>query len=212
MPSAAVAQHSSLSAVDALINEFVQAGALDGEAQPHHNPGYHQLAVQVLHNLQHQHDWTGLNLHTHSPVSGNLGLTDAPLPVRADSAHSQSLPRPMISGLPPRRIYIHPDEQIAHIKSGAKEQDLPREREWVLPTRIREKWSLKKFAEVFDGITVWPPLPEQEDNGPHASADIFVDGQNKWRTLKRVLLATVDDDSTVVYYIVHDGVVKPRQN
>ena len=30
--------------------------------------------------------------------------------------------------------------------------------------------------------------------------------------VKRMLLATVDDDSTVVYYVVHDGIVKPRQN
>lgn len=37
---------------------------------------------------------------------------------------------------------------------------------------------------------------------------------NEWRekSPKRVLLATLDDDSTVVYYIVHDGIVKPRQN
>jgi len=26
------------------------------------------------------------------------------------------------------------------------------------------------------------------------------------------LLATLTDDSTVVYYIMHDGIVKPRQN
>ena len=37
---------------------------------------------------------------------------------------------------------------------------------------------------------------------------------SKWsgKEIKRVLLAAVDDDSTVVYYIVHDGLVKPRQN
>jgi len=29
---------------------------------------------------------------------------------------------------------------------------------------------------------------------------------------KRLLLAVVSDDSTVVYYFVHDGIVKPRQN
>jgi len=29
---------------------------------------------------------------------------------------------------------------------------------------------------------------------------------------KRLLLATLQDDSTVVYYIIHDGIVKPRQN
>ena len=38
------------------------------------------------------------------------------------------------------------------------------------------------------------------------------DHRNPWRTTKRILLATVDDDSTVVYYIIHDGIVKPRQN
>jgi len=27
-----------------------------------------------------------------------------------------------------------------------------------------------------------------------------------------VLLATLHDDSTVVYYVMHDGIVKPRQN
>jgi tRNA-splicing endonuclease subunit Sen15 len=51
---------------------------------------------------------------------------------------------------------------------------------------------------------------------------LFVDGDeteqveddedNEWRKTKRILLATLDDDSTVVYYIVHDGIVKPRQN
>jgi tRNA-splicing endonuclease subunit Sen15 len=35
---------------------------------------------------------------------------------------------------------------------------------------------------------------------------------NPWRTTKRVVLAIADADSTVVYYILHDGVVKPRQN
>ncbi len=37
----------------------------------------------------------------------------------------------------------------------------------------------------------------------------------QWRTSKRgkrVLLATIQDDSTIVYYFIHDGIVKPRQN
>ena len=29
---------------------------------------------------------------------------------------------------------------------------------------------------------------------------------------KRILLAVLHEDSTVVYYIMHDGIVKPRQN
>lgn len=80
------------------------------------------------------------------------------------------------------------------------------EREWVLPSHLQEKWSLKRFAEVFDMLDVVPPgHGEEEDDGVGW----------KWRgknRQKRLLLATLHDDSTVVYYIMHDGIVKPRQN
>ena len=86
-----------------------------------------------------------------------------------------------------------------------KVEQLP-EREWVLPSHLQEKWSLKGFAEVFDMLDVVPPGDEDEED----------DGVGwEWRgknRKKRLLLATLHDDSTVVYYIMHDGIVKPRQN
>ena len=91
--------------------------------------------------------------------------------------------------------------------------ELRSEREWVLPSHLREKWSLKRFGEVFDDISMVPAagcgkllFEENEDEDEEAGEE------NQWRTTKRLLLATLDDDSTVVYYIVHDGIVKPRQN
>lgn len=119
------------------------------------------------------------------------------------------LPRPMISGVAPRHVYIHPDEQVEMLKQGIEDKDVPVEREWVLPTHVREKWSLRKFAEVFDAIGEVPPTKHEteERNGGEDRAS--------WRRLsrqKRVLMAVVNDDSTIVYYIVHDGIVKPRQN
>ncbi|TRX94442.1 hypothetical protein FHL15_004597 [Xylaria flabelliformis] len=136
-----------------------------------------RLADTVLDNLKYQHDWTELQLLTHSPTK------------------SETLIRPMISGLPPRRLYVHPDDQIAMVKSSAvpngKIFDTP-ETEWVLPTHISEKWTLKSFAAVFDSLPVQPsPHPERP---------------------KRIVLATIHDDSTIVYYLLHDGIVKPRQN
>lgn len=96
------------------------------------------------------------------------------------------------------------------------------EREWVLPTRLREKWSLRRFAEVFDGIEEEPqeagPGTKMIDGESADEADVEGNGggsrvkTGKRRGGKRVLLAIVGDDSTVVYYIVHDGIVKPRQN
>lgn len=85
------------------------------------------------------------------------------------------------------------------------------------------------FAEVFDGLDEREGVVFDEDEGKGGRE---VEGEGKeggegkvggreeekekekpsWDTTKRVLLATVEEDSTVVYYVVHDGIVKPRQN
>lgn len=111
--------------------------------------------------------------------------------------------------MPPKRIYVHPDQQVEELKAGVKDDEVEVEREWVLPTHLQEKWSLRRFAEVFDGVGEEPPVDDegQDDRGP-----IRDEMKEKRRGGKRVLLATLGDDSTVVYYIVHDGIVKPRQN
>jgi tRNA-splicing endonuclease subunit Sen15, fungi type len=180
---------------------------------------FHHLALQILHNLQYQHRWTQLRIHTTSPLTG------------------KPLPRPLISGLPPNRLYVHPDEQVELLQAQAerkkklkqketagsessaspngerlaeKDKFTEPEFEWVLPTHLREKWSLKRFAVVFDGISLVPPDGDGEDGKlPNWKVGL---SPNKWRTIKRVLLATLSDDSTVVYYICHEGLVKPRQN
>ena len=155
-----------------------------------------QLASAIVYNLQHQHEWAQLSIHTHSPLTG--------LP----------FPRPLVSGLPPKKIYTHPDEQAEILRTERKISNhiiQHPEREWVLPTRLEEKWSLHKFADIFDAIPVIPP--EDEIGQRREFEPIQVEQQWKGRQRqKRVLLATLHDDSTVVYYIIHDGIVKPRQN
>lgn len=151
------------------------------------------LATTVLHNLQYQHDWTSLTIHTRSSI------TNLPLP------------RPIISGLPPKRAYIHPDEQAEIIKTeheAGKSIEQHAEQEWVLPTHLGEKWTLSGFAAVFDALDVVPPTDEDSQE-EESSVGRKWQGKNRQ---KRLLLATLHDDSTVVYYIMHDGIVKPRQN
>ena len=99
---------------------------------------------------------------------------------------------------------MHPDQQVEELKAGVKDDEVEVEREWVLPTHLQEKWSLRRFAEVFDGLGEEPP---GSDGGQR-----WEEVKGKRRGRQRVLLATLGDDSTVVYYIVHDGMVKPRQN
>ncbi|KAL1591111.1 hypothetical protein WHR41_00323 [Cladosporium halotolerans] len=170
-------------------------------APPQHPAHLYHLALQIAHNLRHQHNWSDVRVYTHSPTSKAV------------------LPRPLVSGLPPQRLYVHPDEQIALLqrqkdagKTGMPE--LRSEREWVLPSHLREKWSLKRFGEVFDQIALVPGAGRGEllFGGGDGEDTAEAQEDNEWRTTKRLLLATLDDDSTVVYYIVHDGIVKPRQN
>lgn len=149
------------------------------------------LTLAVLENLENQQDWTSLKVH-----------------------RDASKPRPLISGLPPRRIYVHPDEQIEILKAEkAQGQSIPQppELEWVMPIHLAEKSSLSAFAAVFDSIEAIPPGTATEG----AASDDTAVQWRQWRGPKRgkrILLATVHDDSTVVYYLMHDGIVKPRQN
>ncbi len=99
------------------------------------------------------------------------------------------------------------------LKNRIPESSIAVEREWVLPTHLREKWSLRAFADVFDSIPLVPPGEGEEDGGKgKGKGEKGEEGVGNRRGGKRVLLATVSDDSTVVYYVVHEGVVKPRQN
>ncbi|KAK4157115.1 tRNA-splicing endonuclease subunit Sen15 [Chaetomidium leptoderma] len=150
------------------------------------------LTKVVLNNLEYQHDWTSVQEHTQA-----------------------TLPRPLIYGLPPKRLYVHPDEQIDIIKAEKEcGESIPQEPEveWVLPLHLSEKWSPAQFAAVFDAIEAVPPGENQEVS---SEAD---DAGTQWKLWrgpkrgKRVLLATVQDDSTVTYYWIFDGLVKPRQN
>ncbi|KAL1839023.1 hypothetical protein VTJ49DRAFT_1923 [Mycothermus thermophilus] len=153
------------------------------------------LAKVVSHNLAYQHDWKWVERLSSSP-------------------QASPLKRPLLYGLPPKRLYVHPDEQIDLIKAEkARGKPIPQEPEveWVLPLQLSEKWSPAQFADVFDAIDAIPP-------GRGGEAPEGLDPDAPWmlwrgpKRGKRILMATVQDDSTVTYYWIFDGVVKPRQN
>jgi tRNA-splicing endonuclease subunit Sen15 len=175
------------------------------------------LARQVAHNLEHQQRWTAITIHTASPLTG------------------EPLPRPLVSGMPPRRVYVHPDEQIEMLRRAKQEREkrtqngcesaasadstpsgstqamwepMP-QREWVLPADLREEWTLRRLAAVFAGIGPMPPRPDANGEDAEPADD---EDEAKWRTTKRLLLAAIQSDSTIVYYVIHDSVVKPRMN
>ncbi|CAK7245671.1 MAG: hypothetical protein STHCBS139747_007256 [Sporothrix thermara] len=161
------------------------------------------LAAIVYNNLVNQQDWTQMRIH-----DGD------------DTAH----PRTLLTGLPPRRLYIHPDEQIEVLRAERALGDgqriaQPPEREWIMPVHLAETPTVGQLAAVFDSITAVPPPGEsivsgsaRNDNSTDASTDERWKAWRGPRRGKRLLLAVVQDDSSVTYYFMHDGIVKPRQN
>ncbi|OXV10119.1 hypothetical protein Egran_02119 [Elaphomyces granulatus] len=186
------------------------------------NTGSHPisaLTTQILHDLRYQHLWTSLQIHTPSKDSPSTG-----------EQQQQHYSTPLISGIPPHRIYTHPDEQLYMLESGLRDEDILPERVFVLPTAQDQSWSLQKMAAVFDY------LPDTEERPSLSGGDDEVNGSTKavaahlaeyykqtdkaratkeWGG-KRILLAMANrgmgGDGTIVYYIIQEGIVKPRQN
>ncbi|PYH43259.1 uncharacterized protein BP01DRAFT_106534 [Aspergillus saccharolyticus JOP 1030-1] len=231
------------SALTTLISSFTRETSPSSNPSPTHKPTQHQtlsanpqttaLTLQVLHNLQHQQLWTSLQIHE---------LHSGPSAAAADTT-DQTQKTHLISGIPPHRLYTHPDEQFYLLERGLREEDLELERMFVLPTVQGQTWSLRRLAGVFDA------LPEGQDTeglegeeGEERAGNVGMENENsnsgsgsskadnlkeyyeyrkqarmtkEWGG-KRMLLAMVDrqmgGDSTVVYYVVQDGAVKPRQN
>lgn len=123
------------------------------------------------------------------------------------------------------------------LENGIKEEDVMTEKEWVLPAAQGQTWSLRRLAGAFDALPKrWEDgddhvngadandASEREaddekdvDDGKQKKMEEFraLKREGKWGG-KRLLLAMVNKgmggDGTVVYYVVLEGSVKPRQN
>ena len=186
--------------------------------------------LQILHNLQHQHLWTSLQTHEiELPASSQ----DTPSSSASPSASSPTTTTQyLISGLPPHHVYIHPDEQLYMLQRGLRETDIELERLFVLPAVQGQSWSLARLAAVFDTLPGGEGRPaaaataggtdiEGSEGDKAAKLAEYYEYREKASLTKewggkRILLAMLDrmmgGDGTVVYYIVQEGAVKPRQN
>ncbi|KAK9448338.1 tRNA-splicing endonuclease subunit Sen15 [Limtongia smithiae] len=79
-----------------------------------------------------------------------------------------------------------PDKLYA---TDSTEEDGVQPMEWVLPVRTESTWSLRKWVAVFESLEAYQQSP-----------------------VKRILMGLYTEDSTVVYYFVHNSLIKPRRN
>ena len=158
---------------------------------------------EILHNLRYQHNWTSLSiLKPPPPIEAIPSLTLTSL--------SPSLPRKpttttpiLLSGKPPKPIYIHPTYQSHLLLQSIEVSTLQPEIEYVFPLALGQSFTLRLLQSAFDSIPTREPI-ERENGFKHQDA-------------KRILLAMrgrqgVGGDGTVNYYVVQEGEVKPRQN
>lgn len=177
------------------------------------------LTAQVLHDLQHQHLWTSLQVHTTA-----ADFAQTPQSLSAGKEGDKKLPTPIISGIPPQRIYTHPDEQLYMLDLGLRDADLPPERVFVFPATQGQKWSLRRLSAVFEALPT--PVFNETVEGvvdPDKARRLAKYFERRRQAAqkaewggKRILMAMVDrqfgGDGTIVYYVVQEGIVKPRQN
>lgn len=125
------------------------------------------------------------------------------------------------------------------VERGLREDDVELDRMFVVPTVQGQSWSLEKMTAVFDALP--NPFDDEVEEEAKAeaeeqSSDAVADGTDadkaaklaeyyEYRTKarrtgewgsKRLLLAMIDKgmggEGTVVYYVIQEGTVKPRQN
>ncbi|KPI42134.1 uncharacterized protein AB675_5391 [Cyphellophora attinorum] len=158
------------------------------------------LPTEILHNLQYQHTWKDLRLHQ---ITADAALIDIPNDTPAKSHDTIPV---IISGQPPRHVYIHPDLQSVLIQhSLSAGTAIPPQREYVIPLSIAQKdVGVETLAGVFDALPTREPIA-------------FGKSYDTWQDPKRVLLAMkapdgLGGDGTVAYYVCQEGEQKPRQN
>lgn len=166
------------------------------------------LPLEILHNLRYQHNWTDLSI-LKAPTTPKSDVPSLSLSSRSPSrpqppAPPTPTPTPtLLSGVPPKPIYIHPTHQTHLLLQKIPLETLEAQTEYVFPLTLGQSFTLRLLQAAFDCIP----------------ARMAIEGENGFRhqDAKRILLAMrgqqgMGGDGTVNYYIVQEGEVKPRQN
>lgn len=202
---------------------------------PQHTNTPLALPLEILHNLRHQHSWADLTLHyiipTPSRPSPTLHSLSFPLWTLPPALDNHETPI-LISGQPPRPVYIHPDQQNAALKASVNATNTATTttstptpstaqapaptpavpREWVLPLSLDVHPSVSYLSAVFDALPA--PVPASAPAAPAvppAAAPAVGDPSHSVDG-KRMLLGIKGPDGTIAYYVCLEGEVKPRQN
>ncbi|ODV96196.1 hypothetical protein PACTADRAFT_49586 [Pachysolen tannophilus NRRL Y-2460] len=93
----------------------------------------------------------------------------------------------LLNGKPLEKL--QPSESISNDKTRSEQEQQGNDREWIFPIGMDEKLTMSQTDFVFDCIRL------VENERP-----------------KRIIAGMVNNDGTIVYYFIHDGIVRPRKS
>lgn len=173
------------------------------------------IASTVLHNLTYHHLWTNLTLEPINLPNNRTCTLCTGIPpeqlhpddgvVVADGSESaKSKPSTEITESASSTESAAPTTENIESTESTEITKSPNsialvQREWVIPVETHKKWSIKEWAEIFQGID------ERLKSSPTLAGTFS--GQ-----VNRLVMACLTNDGTIVYYFVNRGVTKPKKN
>ncbi|EEQ42781.1 conserved hypothetical protein [Candida albicans WO-1] len=150
---------------------------------------------QVRLNLIHYNYWNNVTIHSHEDLEFLSGCPPEPL-IPSDNVTATTILK-SLNNPNKSEIQTKDNDGVDNIDELSKtETDL--DLEWIIPRRLiynssqtqdQSKLSVKEINQWFKIIkTTIGYRP------------------------KRIIIAIINDDGTIVYYFIHDGITKPRQN
>lgn len=150
---------------------------------------------QVRLNLIHYNYWNNVTIHSHEDLEFLSGCPSEPL-IPSDNVTATTILK-SLNNPNKSEIQTKDNDGVDNIDQLSKtETDL--DLEWIIPRRL-----IYNSSQTQDQLK------------------LSVKEINQWFKIikttigyrpKRIIIAIINDDGTIVYYFIHDGITKPRQN
>lgn len=175
------------------------------------------LLQRVRINLLYMNSWTNVQIYNSTLGQLEIGTSSV------DSCESILF----LTGFPPHSLHPQPATSLNIEPSNGNNNERPAALEFVFPVCIgSQDLTMQQIDSIFSSIG--QTRVELNDQKIQGSSEEIQESQPRQENQKntktidslpllfgrpaRIILAIVSDDGTIVYYFVHDGLVKPKKN
>lgn len=196
------------------------------------------VAKLVSNNLQYQQLWTNIEkleitLSTDSSFAPSAAIPSSSISKLSEDSSSsneltQSIPEKykltILTAVPPKKLLVEDPVPADYKEETDNEGNVKVAhgqlyKEFILPCITEQEWSIREWVEVFEELDkVWASGVESETDqegwekvGGGKSDSFSVTFVPDYKP-RRLIMACVTNDGTVVYYIINRDITPPRRN